>query len=85
MSEEEKSAQTIEIDCPPGSPRPGDLIEDVIKGTGLPLRQDVSRLFGMWAWDYNDIDPEVWAKAKPILKERLTKLYDNGICRYCSW
>lgn len=85
MSDEKKSIQTIEIDCPPGYPRPGDLIEDVIKCTGLPLRQDVSRIFGMWEWDYNDIDPEVWKNAKPILEERLTKLYDNGVCRYCSW
>lgn len=77
--------QTIEIDCPPGYPRPGDLIEGVIKDTGLPLRDDVSRLFGCWEWDYNDIDPDVWNKAKPILEERLTKLYDDHICRYCSW
>ena len=77
--------QTIEIDCPPGYPRPGDLIEDVIQGTGLPLREDVSRLFGMWEWDYNDINPEVWKKVKPILKERLSKLYDDGVIRYCSW
>jgi len=85
MTEEQKKLQTIEIDCPPGYPRPGDLIEDVIKGTGLPLRQDVSRIFGNWEWDYNDINSEVWVKAKPILEERLTKLYDNGVCRYCSW
>jgi hypothetical protein len=81
----EKPNQIIEIDCPPGYPRPGDLIEGVIKGTGLPLRQDVSRIFGMWAWDYNDMDPEVWKKVQPVLKERLVKLYDNGVCRYCSW
>ena len=85
MTDEKKPIQTIEIDCPPGYPRPGDLIEEVIKGTGLPLRQDVSRLFGMWTWDYNDMDPEVWKKAQPILKERLVKLYDCGVVRYCSW
>lgn len=77
--------QTIEIDCPPGYPRPGDLIEAVIKDTGLPARNDVSRLFGCWTWDYNDILEADWLKAKPILKDRLTKLYDNGVVRYCSW
>jgi hypothetical protein len=77
--------QTIEIDCQPGYPRPGDLIEDVIKGTGLPVRETTSRLFGCWTWDYNDIPKSEWNKAKPILKERLTKLYDNHVVRYCSW
>jgi hypothetical protein len=79
------AAQTIEIDCPPGYPRPGHLIEMVIKDTGLPLRDDAGRIFGQWTWDYNDIDPDVWVKAQPILKERLVKLYDTGVVRYCSW
>lgn len=79
------TTQTIEIDCPPGYPRPGDLIESVIKDTELPLRDDVCRLFGCWTWDYNDIDPEIWNKAKPILEKKLTKLYDDHVCRYCSW
>lgn len=77
--------QTIEIDCPPGAPRPGDLIEGVIEGTGLPVRESSGRFFGNWTWDYNDVDSEVWNKSKPILKERLTKLYNKGTIRYASW
>lgn len=77
--------QTIEIDCPPGFPRPSDLIDAVIEGTGLPKREDVSRVFGEWTWDYNDISPEQWEKIQPILKERLVKLYEAGTVRYCSW
>ena len=79
------SVQTIELDCAPGYPRPGDLIEGVIKDTGLPQRETVSRLFGEWTWDYSDIDPKVWLTAKPILKERITKLYNDGLIRYGSW
>ncbi len=41
-------SQTIELDCPPGALRPGDLIEDVIKGTGLPSKESCSRVFGNW-------------------------------------
>ena len=82
---EETVIQTIDIDCEPGYPRPGDLYPDVIKDTGLPVRETVSRIFGNWTWDYSDIDPEVWKKAKPILKERLTKLYEQGLARYVSW
>jgi hypothetical protein len=77
--------QTLEIGCPPGSPRPGDLYPGVIEGTGLPTRESVSRCFGDWTWNYSDIDPELWKKAQPVLKERLSKLYDDGTVRYASW
>lgn len=77
--------QTIEIDCPPGGIRPGDLIEGVIQGTGLQLKESSGRFFGNWTWDYSDVDSEVWIKVKNILKERLTELYNNGTIRYASW
>ena len=77
--------QTIEIDCPPGNPRPGDLIAGVLDGTGIPVRESVGRLFGNWMWDYNDIPEDVWQKAKPIIKDRLVALYHRGVVRYASW
>jgi hypothetical protein len=77
--------QTIDIDCPPGHPRPGDLIDQVLSGTGLPVREAESRVFGNWQWNYSDIDPEVWKAANPIIKTRLTELYNNGVIRYASW
>lgn len=77
--------QTIEIGCPPGKPRPGDLIAGVIKETGLELRDPVSKSFGDWEWDYNDIPPKKWQEIQPILERRLCKLYDDGVVRYCSW
>jgi len=73
----------IDIDCPPGDPRPGDLIGDVIKGTGLPLREDAGcRFFGWWTWDYSDIAPEVWKRARPKIRRRLVRLYEQGVIRY---
>ena len=77
--------QTIELDCPPGEPRPGDLIAQVIKGTGLEPRADVSRFFGSWIWDYSDIPPGQWERIQPILKKRITRLYRAGLIRYGSW
>jgi hypothetical protein len=82
---EERENQTIELDCPPGHPRPGDLIGSIIEGTSLPLREAAGAFFGNWTWDYRDIDSEVWKKAKPILRERISKLHDNNIIRYGSW
>ena len=73
----------IDIDCPPGDPRPGDLIADVIKQTGLPLREDAGcRFFGWWTWDYSDIDPDVWRRARPKIRRRLVRLYEQGVIRY---
>jgi len=77
--------QTIEIDCPPGSPRPGDLIAGVIKGTGLKRREPVAKFFGNWVWDYSDVPRDKWNKIRPTLKERITKLYNDGVIRYGSW
>jgi len=80
-----KGPQPIEIGCPPGNPRPGDLLLGVIEGTGLEVRSPTTMSFGDWEWDYSDIDPEKWKEIKPILKERLVKLYDSGVVRYASW
>jgi len=80
-----KDPQTIEIGCPPGSPRPGDLLKPEINGPGLEVRDPTHMSFGDWEWDYSDIDPEKWKEIKPIIKERLCKLYENGVVRYASW
>jgi len=77
--------QTIELDCAPLRPRPDTYIAGVIEGTGLELREDVSRTFGNWVWNYEDVDPEEWKRIQPILKERITKLYKQGSIRYGSW
>jgi hypothetical protein len=77
--------QTIELDCPPGPPRPGDLIEDVIAGTGLPSRDPANRFFGNWTWDYTDVPEEVFLLAKPVLKERIENLFHRGVIRWGSW
>ena len=79
------SIQTIELDCPPGWPRPGDLIADVIKDTGLPERENVGSFFGNWTWDYSDIPADQWEAVKPTLKERIVALYNAGRIRYGSW
>ena len=75
----------IILDCPPGSPRPGDLIEGVIKDTGLELKETTMRLFGEWTWDYSNVDDVTWKRVQPLLEKRIVQLYDNGLIRYGSW
>jgi len=77
--------RSVELDCPPGSPRPGDLIEGVIAGLGLSSKEPVSKFFGNWKWEYPEVTWERWQEIKPILKERIVKLHERGIIRYGSW
>ena len=74
---------TIGIDCPPGNPRPGDLIDQVNKNTGLPSRNTISRLFGAWIWDYSDIEniEMIWQQHSFTINNRLKKLYESGLIR----
>lgn len=74
--------QRIDLDCEPGDPRPGDLIGDLISGTGLPLRESTSRFFGCWIWYYEDIDKDVWETERPILFKRIKDLHSHGLIRY---
>jgi len=82
---DEAKLQTIELDCPPGNPRPGDLIAEVIAGTTLPKRNDIGRVFGCWTWDYSDIPCDEWEAARPILKRHIEDLYRRGWIRFGSW
>jgi len=77
--------QTIELDCAPGSLRPGDLIGCVIKDTELPERESVGRFFGNWTWDYSDVPQLTWKRAQKITKPRIEALYHSGRIRYGSW
>ena len=75
------SKQEIHLECPPGDPRPGDLLSELLRDTGIALRDSESRLFGHWEWDYNDIPREVWEPAVPIIMRRIARLYRDGIIR----
>lgn len=77
--------ETIELDCPPGNPRPGDLIAGVLEGTGLKVEDPVLMLFGEWTWEY-DVPREKWvAEIQPIIKPRIEALYHRGLIRWGSW
>lgn len=77
--------QTIELDCPPGDPRPGDLIASVLEGTGLTPGETTSRVFGNWTWAF-DVPRDEWVeRIQPIIKPRIEALYNAGVIRYGSW
>lgn len=78
--------ETIELDCPPGSPRPWDLIDEVIAGTGLTLPAErPMAFFGLCVWEF-ECSHEHWVNViKPIIKPRIIALYNQGVIRYGSW
>lgn len=76
--------QTIELDCAPGTPRPGQYIGGVLEGTGLTAGEPTT-FFGNWCWSF-DVPQEKWeAEIQPIIKPRITALYHSGAIRYGSW
>lgn len=75
------SKQEIHLECSPADPRPDDLMPELLRDTGIPLRDSESRLFGHWEWDYSDISREAWEAAVPIIMRRLTRLYRDGVIR----
>lgn len=80
------SPHTVEIDCPPGLPRPGDLIGHVLEGTGLePDSWSATPFFGHATWTFSKVTCEEWAKAQPTTSKRLKALYHAGTVRYATW
>lgn len=82
--------QTIDIDCPPGSPRPGDLIGGVIDGLGIEDRAvepvaSVTPFFGNACYRFRVPRTEWERDIQPTVKERIVALYDAGLIRYGSW
>ena len=78
--------QIIELDCEPfGVKRPGDLLNDVLHGLDFQTKEPSTKNFGSWVWEYSEVPVEVWNKALPVLKQRITNLYYTGMIRYGRW
>jgi hypothetical protein len=68
--------ETIDLDCPPGGIRPGNLIKGVLEGLDIePITYDVTPFFGNAEYAFR----------VPTIKERITALYNSGVIRYGSW
>lgn len=78
---------SIELDCAPGSPRPGDLLPAVLDGTGIQLdpNKPDSAFFGNWKWVIPAEQHEQYATVKELIRNRIMDLYHLGRIRYGSW
>lgn len=81
---------SIELDCPPGGIRPADLIEGVLKDTGL-LVEDFDTgvpFFGHQTWTLKESvgKDELFKMHKySTIKPRVVALYNDGFIRFGSW
>lgn len=77
-------SESIELDCPPGCPRPNDLIGQVLEGTRLTA-EPASTIFGLAVWHF-DVSREEWeARIQPMVAPRIKALHEDGVIRYGSW
>jgi hypothetical protein len=76
---------TIELDCPPGGLRPGDLLPDVLKDTGVVLGKPVAMFFGNWEWVIPEDQEPAFEAHRSVIAERIKALYNSGAIRYGSW
>lgn len=77
--------KTIEIDCPPGNPRPTDLLPFVLEGTGLEVVEPSSSFFGNFTFQFEVESEEAWEKVTEVVAPKLKKLNADGVIRYASW
>jgi hypothetical protein len=84
MACESHGEHSIQLDCPPGSPRPGDLIDFVLERTGLKSYK-VTPLFGEASWVFPKTTCEEWDKIQKITQPKVESLYHSGTIRYGSW
>jgi hypothetical protein len=79
---------TIELDCAPGCPRPGDLFPSVLAETGLEVDdfEIISKFFGNWIFELKNKDKQdLYLQVEDTIRNRITKLYNQGMIRYGSW
>lgn len=78
---------TINLDCPPGSLRPGNLLPSVLEGTGVVIDPEntKTRFFGNWCWNVPEEYNDLYAANIEIIAKRIKQLYHAGAIRYGDW
>lgn len=89
-SDERYKRFSIELDCAPGTPRPADLIQGVLAGTGLETKDfdTANPFFGHQTWVLRaeaGKDETFQAVKEKVIRKRVESLYFRGVIRYGSW
>lgn len=81
---------SVELDCPPGMPRPEDLIEGVLKDSGFEVSDFDTNppFFGnqLWVLRVDANKDELFRQIRlDTIKPKVVELYELGAIRYGSW
>jgi hypothetical protein len=82
-----ENTNTIEIDCAPFSTRPDEHFKNMCTDLDMQLEgfKLVSKFFGNYTWEILPFYEEIYKSKQHLVKDWLTKLHNNGRCRYASW
>lgn len=75
------------IDCPPGNPRPIDILSDLCFNCSLDQANFVlkSRFFGAWSWEVEENYLETYKLKIDDIGKYLKNSYHSGEIRYAEW
>jgi hypothetical protein len=78
-------ACVIGIDCPPGEPRPGEVLPKVLARSGLRVADfdRPTKLMGAWIWTLKD-DPTkraIFLVKRALFRDRLVTLLEQRLIR----
>lgn len=81
---------SIQIDCPPGGPRPPEVFASTIEGTGLmpdDFEDSGSTIFGCREYlvRANAQSIRRYVATRQTIGERLSSMYERGIVRGVTW
>lgn len=84
-------SHSIEIDCPPGYPRPDVYFKQILEKT--QMRPDwfitgvepITTFYGNWRWELKPEFNQAYERVKPQVKQMVERFYHTGAIRYGSW
>ncbi len=77
----------IEIDCAPFTPRPNEILREVLSGTAMTIDDFdiVAKFFGEWTFRVHEDKKNLYTSIKDLVGTRLTQAYHCGRIRYAMW
>lgn len=78
-------AKIIVIDCAPFTARPDTYMSKICIEADIPMVEAGLKFFGVWCFDYSNLNDEDWLKLRGVAKNRLSDYYAKGLIRYGNW
>ena len=73
-----RPSQVLEVLLSLGDSSGGEVVKDIIAGTGFVVPEPEIRIFASWRFKFCDVAPDVWERIRPVIYERIANLHDKG-------